>query len=569
MKIFTPCPTDTYLSYDAIADWCTAAAEAHPDWVTLEELAETPDGRPMLLLTIGAKAVGGGKMADAAQGPDDRPGFWLDGGTHASEWTSVMASLDAASRWIVALADGDEALQAWFSRNTAYVLPCICPDGYQAMLDGSPFIRSTLRPPSIGTVRHGMSPGDIDGDGVVRWMRWRDPAGPFVSDGSPIGIRRRTLDDDPSEAYFVCTEGEFVEWDGVRWTAAPLEHGLDLNRNFPSGWTPFSMFGMDSGAYPLSAIQSRATVEAVAARPYIAAALTNHTYTGGILTQPYRADGPISMADQDMMEALCKDAVQGTDYAVFRVHPDFTYDPKQVIVGVWADTLATTFGIPGFTLELWNPFKFCGLERPKLTDFFKRPDSELTSKMLAHYATIEGAVTPWAPFTHPQLGEIEIGGFDYMRTLRNPPESLLKAELDQAFTVADRLRRSLPSVDAQLVCTQKATGVTCVELVLSNAGYLSTSGLAHGETVKACPAVSARLVLEGEQVLLEGSEAVALTHFDGWAAMHGSGAGHPIYPSLPARGHRVFARWWVRGSGPIEVTYVAGRGGEGSVSAEL
>lgn len=555
-----PCPTDTYLDYAAVIDWCRQAAAAHPEWVHLDELAHTPQGRPLLLLTLGERTSGD---------PDTRPGFWLDGGTHAAEWTSVMAALDAASRWIDQLGAGDAAAVDWFTQNTIYVLPCICPDGYQFMLDGGPFVRSTLRPPTVGMARSGLDPQDMDGDGAVRWMRWRDPAGPFVMDGSGIGIRRRTLDDDPADAWFVCLEGQFIEWDGVRWTTAPLKHGLDLNRNFPSHWAPFSMFGMDSGAYPLSAVQSRATVEAVTARPFIAAALSGHTYTGAILTQPYRANSPIKDGDQRLMEALAKDAVAGTGYGVHRVHPDFTYDASQPIVGVWSDALATTFGIPGYTLELWNPFKFCGLESPNVAEFFRNPPADLIAKMFAHYDTVEGAVTPWAPFNHPQLGAVEIGGFDYQRTLRNPPPSALPAELDRAFTVADRLRRALPAVQARLTCTAQAPGLTCVELVLSNSGYLSTSGLSHGEQVKACPAVSATLVLEADQQVVQGPATVGLSHLDGWASMQQGGAGHPIYPALPARGHRAFARWWIRGSGRIVVEYVAGRGGRGRVEAVI
>lgn len=556
---FAPCPTDTYLAYADIVAWCRAAAAAHPEWVSLEELVSTPDGRPLLLLTIG----------DQSGDPDARPGFWLDGGTHAAEWASIMGALSTASRWIEGLVADTDGLRDWFGSHTAYVLPCIAPDGYQAMLDGAPFLRSTLRPSGEGVVRHGLDPCDIDGDGVVRWMRWRDPAGPFVADGSPIGIRRRTLDDDPADAFFVCVEGEFIEWDGVKWTLAPLRYGLDLNRNFPSHWAPFSMFGMDSGAFPLSAPQSRATVEAVAARPFIAAALSGHTYTGCLLTQPYRKDSPLKDGDQRLMEALGKSAVQGTDYAVHRVHPDFTYDASQPIVGVWSDALATTFGIPGYTLELWNPFKFCGLDAPNVAEFFRLPDSELTSKMFAHYASLDGVVRPWQPFEHPQLGEVEIGGFDYQRTLRNPPLSALAAELDQAFTVADRMRRALPRIDAQVSCTTHAPGLTCVELILSNVGYLSTSGLARGEQVKPCPAVSATLVLDGDQNLVQGPAAQALNHLDGWGSMQFAGAGHAIYPDLPGRGHRVAARWWVRGDGPLHIDWVGGRGGRGRVDAKI
>ena len=54
----------------------------------------------------------------------------------------------------------------------------------------------------------------------------------------------------------------FVNWDGVEWKQAPREFGLDLNRNFPSHWAPFSMFGMDGGAYSLSEPESRALIDA-------------------------------------------------------------------------------------------------------------------------------------------------------------------------------------------------------------------------------------------------------------------------------------------------------------------
>ena len=65
--------------------------------------------------------------------------LWLDGGTYASEWTGVMAALHTMSRWAERLAAGDPQTTALFQRNTAYVVPCISPDGFQAICEGSPF----------------------------------------------------------------------------------------------------------------------------------------------------------------------------------------------------------------------------------------------------------------------------------------------------------------------------------------------------------------------------------------------------------------------------------------------
>ena len=313
----------TYLDFTAVEAFCRDLAAAHPDWVTLEELGRSHHDRPLLLLTL-SRTDG-----DVSR----RPGFWLDGGTHAAEFTGVMAVLYSVSRWIEQLQNNDEAATDWFSRRAVYVMPCISPDGFQAMCDGAPFIRSSLRPPQPGAVRSGLDPCDIDGDGVVRWMRWKHPAGSFVPDPDvPLFMRPRTLQDDPSDAYFLCDEGEFIQWDGGKWRSAPLAFGVDLNRNFPGGWQPFEMFGMDGGAFALSEPESRAVVDAFSSRPFVGAGLTNHTYTGCLLTQPYAKNPPISQPDIDLMEHLAKEAVRGTHYKVFKVNPEFTYDPDKVIV---------------------------------------------------------------------------------------------------------------------------------------------------------------------------------------------------------------------------------------------
>ncbi|MEC9071663.1 MAG: M14 family zinc carboxypeptidase, partial [Myxococcota bacterium] len=175
---------DDYLDYPAVTAWCEALAENHPEWVSLTTIARSRHGRPILLLTLG----------DHSGAPEDKPAFWLDGGTHASEWTGVMATLYAVSHWAERLIAGDEESRSWFSEHTVYALPCISPDGFQALHDGAPWVRSTLRPPTPGTVRSGLEPRDLTGDGPSRQMRWRHPAGPFVChESDPLQMRRRTL----------------------------------------------------------------------------------------------------------------------------------------------------------------------------------------------------------------------------------------------------------------------------------------------------------------------------------------------------------------------------------------
>lgn len=556
---WSPYRGDVYLDLDGVESFCRELAEASPEWVTLESVGQSRQGRPILLLTL-SRTDG-----DVSR----RPAVWVDGGTHAAEFAGVMATLYAVSRWVEALRSGDAATVAWFSTHAAHVLPCISPDGFDAMCSGAPFLRSTLRPPRPGTVRAGMDPCDVDGDGVVRWMRWRHPAGPFVPDPElPVTMRPRTLDDDPAEAYFVCDEGLLVQWDGASWSRAPRTHALDLNRNFPGSWAPFAMFDMDGGAFALSEPESRAVVDAFAARPFIGAALTNHTYTGCLLTQPYRQDSPLPEPDLDLMHHLAKEAVQGTAYKVYKVNPEFTYDPRRPIVGVWADTIATLFGVPGYTLELWDPFAAAGLKVERPMDMFMRPDPASMRQVFAHFFGDGEAVSPWRPFDHPQLGAVEIGGIDYLRTIRNPPVEHLAAECQDAFLVTERLRRALPELRVTTTVRRRA-GVARVEVHLENLGYLPTSALAHGAQLQSAPASSVRLRCEGSATVVCGASERTLEPLEGWGQSLVGAARNPIYPGLPVRGHRASVRFDVEGTGAVEVAWIVGRSGEGRQRIEL
>ncbi len=552
---------ERYLDWEEVEAWCHALAVALPDWVSLEQVGTSRYGRPLWQVVMGRRGAA----------PGSRPALWLDAGTHASEWTGVSALLFALSAWADRLLAHDHEAMAWFSANEIIALPCISPDGYDATRRGAPLMRSTLRPGRDGAVRSGLDPHDIDGDGAVRWMRWRHPAGPFVQDEQvPMMMRPRTLDDDPADAFFCCDEGEFVQWDGVRWVAAPLRHGLDLNRNFPSpNWTPFSMFGMDAGRYPLSEPESRAVTDAFAAHPSIALGLTLHTYTGCVLTQPYRRDSPLGKADIELMELLARDAVKDTTYDVFRVFPDFMYDPERPMVGVWADAMATTFGVPGYTVECWDPFKHAGVPLEQPAAFFASPDLDKTRAMLAIFGQEPHAVEPWRPFEHPQLGAVEIGGIDYLHTVRNAPVSLLKLECERVAQIIARTMRALPRVRATVAPERLADGLTRLRVTLENVGFLPTSGLERGEQVGACAAASITVrALQGVSLITQ-PEARQVDHLSGWGHALVAAGRCSIYPSLPAQSHRHAHDWLVRGEGMVEVRWSLGRAGQGSVTMRV
>ncbi len=556
---------NTYWPLEELEAFCDALVARHPRWLSIETLATTRGGHSILALTV---------TDHEAPGPVcDRPALWLDGGTHCAEWAGVMGAAYCLWRWVEALAAGDTALRAFATTQAIHVAPCISPDGYAAMLNGAPYLRSTLRPPRSGEVRSGFVPCDLDGDAVVRWMRIRHPAGPWAVDpDAPMSLRRRRLDDAPGDAFFLCPEGRFEQWDGHRWLAAPLEFGLDLNRNFPAHWAPFSMFGMDGGDYPLSEVESRCVVDAVAARPGIAAGLTLHTYTGALLTQPYRAQSPLPKADQTLMHDLATSAVEGTGWRVYRTHPDFTYDPDKPIIGVWADTMSTVFGLPGYTLEVWDPFAAAGITAEEVGHpgrFFVDPKPELIKRLVGHFAGVPGASMPWTRFEHPQLGPVELGGIDELRTVRNPPPDALPAELEKVFTVAERLRLALPAVRVS-VAARDLGETTLLEVDLENLGYLPTTGLAHGASVRACPVGSVSLEPGDGLTLIDAPAVRPLPMLEGWGSLQAGAARNPLYPDFSdGPGHRHRERFTVLGEGELVVHWRAHRAGSGTLRVRI
>ena len=555
---WTPYQAEEYVDFNYVERFCRELAEEFPRWVDLKEVGKSGQGRPLLLVTLGDAEQVAGKP-----GRGDRPALWLDAGTHASEFTGVSAVLLIVSKWIEALKAGDERIEAFFREHDALIMPCISPDGVQAMAEGSPYLRSSLSPPREGGVRSGLEACDMDGDGAVRMMRWKDPAGTFVEDPewAPF-MRPRTLDDDPLDCYFMTREGEFINWDGVSWTAATQAFGLDLNRNFPGNWEPFSMFGMNGGGYSLSEPEARAVVDSFASHKRVGCALTMHTYTGCVLTQPYRKDTPLSTRDLELMERFAKDMTAGTGYKVYKVYPEFMYDMDRAIVGVWADTIATVFGVPGYTVELWDPMGHAGLEVERPVDFLMRPPEEELKQMLKKFAEDQENIAAWKAYDHPQLGAVEIGGIEYLRTIRNPPVKLLARECEAAFKMAERARFALPRVESQVEVEALDENLFQVRLILENQGFLSTSGLERGADLGASQRVVAELI--GDKVEpLDGLRQREMKHLEGWGTLRTGSARNPVYAGLGGSGHRHFAEWILRGDGEVKIQWDAGRGGAG------
>jgi hypothetical protein len=126
--------------------------------------------------------------------------------------------------------------------------------------------------------------------------------------------------------------------------------------------------------------------------------------------------------------------VKGTEitgYPNVSVYHDFRYHPKETITGVFDDWLYDHFGLYAWTVEIWSPQRQAGIESFKFMDWFREHPIEDDFKMLKwNDEILQGrGYVDWYAFEHPQLGKVELGGWDMLYAWRNPPLDFLEKEV--------------------------------------------------------------------------------------------------------------------------------------------
>lgn len=82
----------------------------------------------------------------------------------------------------------------------------------------------------------------------------------------------------------------------------------------------------------------------------------------------------------------------------------------------------------------------------------------------------------WKPFQHPQLGEVEIGGWDAHYAFRNPPSEFLEAEVAPlADWVLWQAALAPRLVHRETRVEPAGSGAWRVRVAVQNVGYLPTS----------------------------------------------------------------------------------------------
>jgi len=474
---------DRYHTVEEFELHLEAVARQHESLATLVEIGRSRAGRRILAVEINNPETGPAL---------EKPAFYLDGNIHGGEVLAGEGALYFVHHLLTNYGR-DADITSLIDTRAFYIVPLVNPDGRAISVNTPENHRRNIRPDDEdddGRMDED-PPDDIDGDGRILRMRVVDPDGGWlVSDQDPrLVVRRRPGDSlNTGTRYSVYSEGLDNDADG-RYNEDRIG-GVDLNRNLPSNWSPAQS---GSGPFPLSEPETLALVEYITSHPNIAAIHTYHTSGGLLLRFPTMAyqDWEYPRSDIDDYRAIAEEGVAITGYTNYAYEKQAIVDLMNPGHGVFNDWGSSVFGVSAMTTEMWaHPFS----------------DGQMAELRWNDEVLDGNGFVDWYPFDHPQLGRIELGGWERW-SRSNPPERLIAEELDRNNRWVLSYAQKLPQVtivEAFVAEVEGTSGVFDVRAIVSNSGWMPTSTAyaremletAKSVTVSATPA-NAELV-EGQ-----------------------------------------------------------------------
>ncbi|MFC1562047.1 M14 family metallopeptidase, partial [candidate division KSB1 bacterium] len=395
---------------------------------------------------------------------ENKPAVYIDGNIHSGELTGSAVTLYFMG-YLLNNYGTDPVVTELLDNLVFYIRPKFNPDGADLALFEHVSLRSTVRPfDNDGDGTADEDPGDdLDGDGWITRMRYRDPDG--LMKKHPLDQRimiRRESDETGGEYYTVVNEGIDNDGDGRINEDGP--GGLDLNRNFPRNWE-LQYLQSGAGAFPLSEPETYYTLKFLDSKPNTTFIIHNHTSGGFVYRLPSTADpSEFPPDDLELINLLSEEYTTLTGRPVRQSYtsPETHRYGTLISWGYWDR------GIIGWVPEYWP-----GIESD--SDGNGRTDeAELLSYLEREF---QGRYfTDWTQFDHPEYGSVEIGGFHRMFLSQNPPSELLEEECAEQVSWFLYIAQQVPMLEmTEPEVTALTDGRFRIQVTVSNRGFLPTN----------------------------------------------------------------------------------------------
>jgi hypothetical protein len=547
-----------WMDYEEVVSTMERFAAAWPEFLTLESIGDSYDGRPIMLMHINNPATGP-EMSKAA--------MYIEANIHGNEIQGGETALYTIWYLMENYGRIDKITQLVDER-VFYIVPSINPDGRDYFMQGT----------GQGS-RTGHMPVDDDNDGLYD----EDPAEDMNGNGVIETIRKyvpgegnyrishldpRIMEEVPQgeKGDWIILGREGIDNDGDGRVNEDSIGGYDPNRNFAADWQPNYIQGgaMD---YPFQLPEARAVNDFWMAHPNIAGLQTFHNSGGMILRSPgseYRGEYPAE--DLEAYDAIGETGERMLPFYEYYI----LWNDLYTVHGGVLDWTNDGLGIISFSNELWNGDQY--FTSPDLMEQQEDPFSPITSReglsglFFDDLLEFGNEYIEWAPFDHPVYGQVEMGGWKKTRG-RLPPRFMQEelAHRNMAFTLfqADEM----PMMQA---------GETSVERVDDDV-YRVRVDLTNPKIAPTITEVAAENnVVPPDLILVEGDVEVLNA---GWVEnKFAPGASiridqHDLKRIMVRNGHpgrtTRTLEYLVRGDGEMTVRYVSVKGGTVEATVEL
>lgn len=539
-------------TFSEVVEYLEAVVEAYPTLTKLHTIGQSYQGRDLLVLEITNQRTGDGMQ---------KPGFWMDGNLHASEVMGAEVCLKNIDTLVKGYGS-DPFITELVDTRTIYIMPKLNPDGSDHYLTKPDGMRSSVRPHDSD--RDGAfdedPPEDLDGDGYIVQMRVRDPDGPMIpSTEDPRLMSRAAV----GEAGVWRTYSEGIDNDGDGRFNEDGTGGLDINRNWPSQWQQEYIQG-GAGPYPLSEPETRAVAEFLLAHRNVTG-IINHHMAGNFVYRPPTAlhfdpvtgeEQPMAPADLAVFEffgSKYTELINGQD-----VTPVFGRGGPPRYGAIWGVMIGwgyDHYGVPSWVPEMGSYAPFCDYDEDGNASEMERlrwNDTEMGGRLFVD----------WHPYDHPQLGQVEIGG--WVSKLYDSDRGSYTNVMTTGGPVFDEFLEEHTAWNNWMASMSPLVRVTDVALIeedagfmkvtakVQNQGYLPTNVTEQAIRNRMAKTVKVSIALEGAELVF-GEETTDVGHLAG-------------NRSAPAT-----VEWMIRSTGrgtpSVVVTAVSEKGGTHSMEA--
>lgn len=340
-------------------------------------------------------------------------------------------------------------------------------------------------------------PRDLDGDGVVRMMRLAEPspilglAATHVVDEQDPRLMRPAR---PGERATHALLPESIDADGDGRFGEDGPGGTDANADWPAHWPEFS----DAVAgWPLSLPRTRALADWILSTDHLAATLILGPGDGLSAVPVTRGGGPTGRVPEGILEA--DERAHEAVATRFRERTGIAAGPRATRVAGSLDAWAYAhLGLWSFSTPLWDrPDRLGDLATGGVTvtatDDSGTPGDAREARSRSRrdagedpFAADRAWLTwidehrggrgfaDWTPMEHPELGRVEIGGFDPM-LLADAPADLVPALAEAAAGFTRDLLAMLPRLEITSADLQHRDGdVYELAVTIANSGSLPT-----------------------------------------------------------------------------------------------